>query len=144
MKSVSKRFNFLFAALISFTTASCSSNETPDSVPQTTIQKSSGSPFEESDRKQLGAHSFPSVASLCGALSTESLPTRSWKNLLSAVPDMAPQYSCMSSMLDFGGESPMGLATNITYYVNGVKADAANEVKLLVNDNNPSGACQEL
>ena len=32
----------------------------------------------------------------------------------------------------------MGLATNITYYVNGVKADAANEVKLLVNDNNPS------
>ena len=138
LESMTKRNSILCAAVISFSTASCMSNEASRSAPLPTSKKSSGSLFEEIDRKQLSARSFPEVALLCGALSAESLPTRTWKNLYSAVPDMAPQYACMSSMLEIGSDGPMGLPTNITYFVYGVKVEEANEVKLVVNVNNPS------
>ena len=89
--------------------------------------------FEETDRN---ATAFPSVASLCGALSEESLPTGDWKNIYRGAPDIAPLYACFSSMLDIGNEGPFGLPTNIAYSVYG--ANVPNEANFVVHIHNPS------
>ena len=94
--------------------------------------------FEETDRKQSSATTFPSVASLCGALSEESLPTGDWKNIYRGAPDIAPLYACMSSMLDIGNEGPLGLPTNIAYSGYGAELNVPNEAKFVVNIHNPS------
>ena len=127
----------LVSALCLFWTA-CSGDRPPIKAKSLTNDRTVSDAVEKSDNPKPRVSKFSQVDLLCNALGSESLPTRSWKNLLSAVPEMPPEYACLSSMLDIGPEGPMGLATNITYYVYGKKQNAADNLKLVVNINNPS------
>jgi hypothetical protein len=74
---------------------------------------------------------FGNVPLLCGALVSEGLSTRSWKYA-------EVEYQCITSYVDIGAPGPMGLATNIAYYVTGTVASRANSIKIVVNMNNGS------
>ena len=77
---------------------------------------------------------FVQINLLCGALASEGLATRSWKNT-------GPEYQCISPYVDIGGAGPIGLTTNIAYYVTGRSPSRASNIELVVNVNN--GAAKE-
>lgn len=89
-----------------------------------------------SSAQSTNASLWQDVPRLCGALRSEGLQTRAWKDTGDS------NFQCITSYVDIGTPGPLGLATNIAYYVTGTSRLKVSKLAIVVNVNNKSTKLQ--
>jgi hypothetical protein len=81
----------------------------------------------------LHAQEFTDLKRLCGALASQGMATRAWRNV-------DAHYQCISTYKDIGQAGSVGIRSNIAYYVTGDTATKATKVEITGNQNTPESA----